>query len=46
MLSTEKEAKNLAEARVNEAKEGIKNLNFATKDNAFSKKFRGTKYYS
>ena len=38
VLSTEKEAKNLAEARVNEAKEGIKNLNFATKDNAFSKK--------
>ena len=38
VLSTEKEAKNLAEARVNEAKEGVKNLNFATKDNAFSKK--------
>jgi len=38
VLSTEKEAKNLAEARVNEAKEGIKNLNFATKDNAFSEK--------
>ncbi len=37
VLSTEKEAKNLAEARVIEAKEGIKNLNFATKDNAFSK---------
>ena len=38
VLSSEKEAKNLAEARVNEAKEGIKNLSFATKDNAFSKK--------
>ena len=37
VLSSEKEAKNLAEARVNEAKEGIKNLNFATKDTAFSK---------
>ena len=36
-MSSEKEAKNLAEARVNEAKEGIKNLNFATKDTAFSK---------
>ena len=36
VLSSEKEAKNLAEARVNEAKEGLKNLSFATKDNAFS----------
>jgi len=38
VLSTEKEAKNLAEARVNEAKEGVKSLSFATKDNAFSQK--------
>ena len=38
VLSSEKEAKNLAEARVNEAKEGIKNLSFATKDTAFSEK--------
>ena len=36
VLSSEKEAKNLAEARVNEAKEGLKSLSFATKDNAFS----------
>ena len=38
VLRSEKEAKNLAEARVNEAKEGIENLSFATKDSAFSKK--------
>ena len=38
VLKTEKEAKNLAQARVNEAKEGIKSLSFATQDNAFSKK--------
>ena len=37
-MKAEKEAKNLAEARVNEAKEGIKNLSFATKDSAFSEK--------
>ena len=38
VLQTEKEAKNLAEARVNEAKEGIKSLSFASQENAFSKK--------
>ncbi len=38
VLHTEKEAKNLSEARVNEAREGLKNLTFATNDNAFSKK--------
>ena len=38
VLLTEKEAKNLAEARVNEGKEGVKSLSFATKDNAFSQK--------
>ena len=38
MLHSEKEAKNLSEARVNEAREGLKNLTFATNDNAFSKK--------
>ena len=38
VLSSEKEAKSLAEARVNEAKEGIKTLNFTSKDNAFSQK--------
>ena len=37
VLSSEKEAKSLAEARVNEAKEGNNKLSFATKDNAFSK---------
>ena len=37
VLNSEKEAKNLAEARVNEAKEG-KNLSFASKDSAFSEK--------
>ena len=36
VLSSEKEAKNLSEARINEAKEGINKLSFATKDNAFS----------
>ena len=38
MLHSEKEAKNLSEARVNEAREGLKNLTFATNDNAFSQK--------
>tara|TARA_Y100001970_G_scaffold253741_1_gene328767 strand:- start:910 stop:3129 length:2220 start_codon:yes stop_codon:yes gene_type:complete len=38
VLSTEKEAKNLSEARVNEAKEGVKTLSFAKKDDAFSQK--------
>ena len=36
VLSSEKEAKNLAEGRVNESKEGSKSLSFASKDNAFS----------
>ncbi len=36
VVVSEKEAKNLAEARLNEAKEGLKSLSFATKDNAFS----------
>ena len=36
VLPSEKEAKNLAEARINEAKEGLKSLSFATKDNAFT----------
>ena len=40
VLSSEKEAKNLAEARVNEAKEGNNKLSFATKDNAFSQKMQ------
>tara|TARA_Y100000591_G_scaffold298213_1_gene289839 strand:+ start:284 stop:2500 length:2217 start_codon:yes stop_codon:yes gene_type:complete len=38
VFSSEKEAKSLAEARVNEAKEGNTKLSFATKDNAFSQK--------
>tara|TARA_Y100000591_G_scaffold168080_1_gene145002 strand:+ start:7123 stop:9339 length:2217 start_codon:yes stop_codon:yes gene_type:complete len=38
VLLSEKEAKNLAEVRVNEAKEGNNKLSLATKDNAFSKK--------
>ena len=38
VLNSEKETKNLSEARVNEAKEQIKGLSFATKDNAFSQK--------
>ncbi len=38
VLSSEKEAKNLSEARVNEAKEGTKTLSFAKKDDAFSQK--------
>ncbi len=38
VLQAEKEAKSLSEARVNEAKEGMKNLSFATQENAFSKK--------
>ncbi len=38
VLSSEKEAKNLAQARVNEAKEGIKNLSLASQENAFSKR--------
>ncbi len=36
VVETEREAKNLAEARLNEAKEDVKSLSFATKDNAFS----------
>jgi len=38
VLKSEKEAKNLAGARINESKEGIKSLSFASKDNAFSQK--------
>ena len=38
VLLSEKEAKSLSEARVNESKEGMKNLSFATQENAFSKK--------
>ncbi len=38
VLPTEKEAKHLAEARINEAREGTKNLSFAAKDGAFSDK--------
>ena len=38
VLSSEKEAKSLAEARVNEAKEVNKSLSFAQNDNAFSQK--------
>ena len=38
VLSSEKAAKNLADVRVNEAKEGINKLSFATNDNAFSQK--------
>ena len=38
VLSSEKEAKNLSEARINEAKEENKTLSFATRDNAFSQK--------
>ncbi len=38
VLSSEKEAKHLAEARINEAREGTKNLSFATKDGVFSDK--------
>ena len=38
VLSSEKEAKSLSEARVNETKEDSKKLTFATKDNAFSQK--------
>ncbi len=38
VLASEKEAKNLAEARVNEAKEGNNKITLATKDNAFSQK--------
>ena len=36
VLNTEKDAKNLAEARMNEAKQDTKTLTFAAKDNAFS----------
>ena len=36
VFPTEKEAKNLADARINEAREGTKNLSFATKDGSFS----------
>jgi translation initiation factor IF-2 len=38
VLPSEKEAKNLVEVRVNEAKEGIKNLSFVTKDTDFFQK--------
>ena len=38
VLSSEKDAKNLAEARINEEKEGINKLSFTTTDNVFSKK--------
>ncbi len=38
VLHTEKEAKTLSAARVNEAKEGMKSISLATKDNAFSQK--------
>ena len=38
VLSSEKEAKSLSEARVNETKQDSKKLTFATKDNAFSQK--------
>ena len=38
VLNSEKEAKNLSEARVIEAKEGVKSLSFASKDSAFSQK--------
>ena len=37
VLQSEKEAKSLAEARINEAKEQSNTLTFATKDNAFHK---------
>tara|TARA_B100000674_G_scaffold426638_1_gene380919 strand:- start:608 stop:2254 length:1647 start_codon:yes stop_codon:yes gene_type:complete len=38
VLSSEKDAKNLAEARINEEKEGINKLSFTTTDNVFSQK--------
>jgi len=38
VLSSEKDAKNLAEARINEEKEGVNKLSFTTKDNVFTKK--------
>ena len=38
VLSSEKDAKNLAEARINEEKEGVNKLSFSTKDNVFTKK--------
>ena len=38
VLSTEKDAKNLAEARIIEEKEGNNKLTLSTKDNVFSKK--------
>ena len=38
VLSSEKDAKNLAEARINEEKEGFNKLSFTTKDNVFTKK--------
>ncbi len=38
VLPTEKEAKHLAETRLNEAREQSKNLSFATKDGAFAEK--------
>ena len=38
VLSTEKDAKNLADARIIEEKEGNNKLTLSTKDNVFSKK--------
>jgi len=38
VLSSEKDVKNLAEARINEEKEGVNKLSFTTKDNVFTKK--------
>lgn len=38
VLKSEKEAKNLSDARINEAKENVNKLSFAKKDNAFSQK--------
>ncbi len=38
VLPSEKDAKNLAEARINEAKEGANKISFTSKDNAFSQK--------
>ena len=38
VMPSEKEAKNISEARINEAREGSKKLTFASKDNAFNQK--------
>ena len=38
VMSSEKEAKNLSGARINESKEGVSKLSFSSKDNAFSQK--------